>query len=81
MGTVDRRKFYDVMEQYRNNILRAKGLVKFDDKRVYLEAVNGILSSKAADFDLEGAAGTAMSFVLRGVTPGEFDRACMTFKR
>ena len=80
-GTVDRKEFYRVMEDHRNNILRAKGLVQFPDKTIYFESVNGILSSKPADFSLESAPETAMSFVLRGITPGAFDRICNGFKK
>jgi G3E family GTPase len=80
-GKIDRNEFYNVMEEYRTNILRAKGLVKFPDRTIYFESVNGILSSKPASFTLDAVPETAMSFVLRGISPGAFDRTCNAFKK
>ncbi len=44
---VDRKTFYEVLDSYRHNILRGKGIVDFGSDKKYVEVVNGTLFSKS----------------------------------
>ena len=70
---MNRVEFYDFLNEYRNRILRGKGIVDFGTDKKYVEIVNGTLSSRPADaIHLECEFRTAMSFVLHGISPEEF---------
>ncbi len=58
--------FYDLLNQYREGIVRAKGIVSLDNERKFIDIVNGDIQSKSADFlSLETGITTAISFILR----------------
>jgi G3E family GTPase len=42
----DKTRFYAALEKWRQNILRAKGVVDFGDGPTYVEVVNGVVSSR-----------------------------------
>jgi G3E family GTPase len=73
---VDRRRFYEALDRHRHNILRGKGIVDFGDAKMFVEVVNGMITSRPAG-DLRFAAGhaCAMDFVLRGTSPDELVEA------
>ncbi len=71
----ERKAFYDFLDAHRHNILRGKGIVDFGTDMKYVEVVNGTVFSKPATtarFTCEFQ--TAMSFVLKGIDPEEFQR-------
>ncbi len=73
-NAIDKIKFYTVLEEYRNIILRAKGVILFNDKQFFVEVVNGQVSSKPlseTNLKLENAK-TAISFILREINVCEF---------
>ena len=45
-GDIDKVKFYTLLEDFRNSLLRAKGVLAFDGRRIYVDVVNGVVSSK-----------------------------------
>ena len=64
---IDKIKLYTILEEYRNIILRAKGVIQFAEKRFFIEVVNGVVSSKPlseTNLKLKGYS-TAISFILR----------------
>jgi G3E family GTPase len=65
-NNLDRIVFYQLLDKYRNMILRGKGIIEFADGRFYVEVVNGVVSSKpAGNLTIPSGHRHAMSFVLR----------------
>lgn len=63
---IDRIAFYQLLDKYRNMILRGKGVVEFVDGRFYVEVVNGVVSSKpAGKLKVSFGHRHALSFVIR----------------
>jgi G3E family GTPase len=74
----NRVAFYDFLDKFRGRILRGKGIVHFESSTVFVEIVNGTVSSRPAGREAETLSGgfqVAMSFVLRGVSSIEFKNA------
>lgn len=75
-AAVNRVAFYDVLELYRHNILRGKGVVNFGGERLFVDVVNGVVSScPAGDLTIKAATATAMDFILHGIMPELFAAA------
>lgn len=45
-GVMNRRCFYDLLDAWGPCLLRAKGIVQFDDRQLFVEAVHGRVSSR-----------------------------------
>ncbi|MCF6177214.1 MAG: CobW family GTP-binding protein [Victivallaceae bacterium] len=75
---IDRLAFYQLLDRYRNLILRGKGIIEFPDGRFYVEVVNGVISSKAAGtLNIHSGHRNALSFVIRHTTlADEFQAKC-----
>ena len=70
---IDRRKFYEVLNNCRNQILRGKGIIDFGDERIFIEVVNGVISTRLAHgMKLDSEYPNAMSFVLRNLSDKDF---------
>jgi len=70
---IERKIFYEVLNRYRNNILRAKGIILFGAEKIFIEVVNGVISTKSADrIKVDNKNSSAMSFVLRNLSGEEF---------
>lgn len=68
-STIDRIKFYELLGQYRNDILRGKGIVDFGSDRIFVEIINGVVSSRPAHgINLDCKFKTAMSFIIRNIS-------------
>jgi G3E family GTPase len=72
-GELDKVEFYSLLEDFRNSLLRAKGVLSFLGKRLYIDVVNGIVSAKPVfsptkldDFEL------GVTFILREHAYKEF---------
>lgn len=77
----DKIAFYDVMDKFRNNILRGKGIVDFGDNRRFVEVVNGVIAARdAAGIEFACETRSGMSFVLRNITAEDFAAECESFK-
>ena len=48
-GIMDRKRFYDQLEAWRATILRAKGVVQFSDRQLFVEIAGNGISSRPAD--------------------------------
>jgi G3E family GTPase len=71
---VSKKEFYEFMEGFRNIILRGKGIVDFGEEKLFVEIINGVLTSRpSSGIDLGMESGTGMSFVLRNMTGMEFN--------
>ncbi len=81
-NAIDKIKFYAILDEYRNIILRAKGVALFDDKRFFVEVVNGQVSSKPlSETNLKlNNAQTAISFILRENTLCDFRKKMNNIK-
>jgi len=71
----NRTKFYAIIDKWRQNILRAKGVVDFGDGPTLVEVVNGVISSKPwRNGKLpEPNKIAAISFVLKNANPEKLD--------
>jgi G3E family GTPase len=73
-NSVDKKSFYEFMHNYRNSILRGKGLVNFGNDKLFVEIVNGNISSRPASaVKFNASTPVAMSLVLRNITGLEFN--------
>ena len=43
---ISKNEFYTLLEDFRNSLLRAKGVLEFDGKRVFIDVVNGTVYSR-----------------------------------
>lgn len=79
-AAIIKQKFYEVMDKYRNNILRGKGIVTFDTGELYVEVINGVVTSRpAAGITLNADTKTAMVFILRQCDETAFLDDCAAF--
>ncbi len=77
---ISKIEFYEFLNKFRNDILRAKGVVDFDGKLIFIEVVNGVVSSRLENLKLETAGyHTAISFVLLKSKSKEFYEAVAVF--
>lgn len=78
--SINKQLFYEVMDKYRNNILRGKGIVSFDAGEMYVEVINGVVTSKLpGDLKLPGNKKSNMVFILRDLDENIFLRDCNAF--
>lgn len=64
--SISRIDFYDILNRYRNGIIRAKGVITFDEDKKFIDIVNGDIKVKVANFAiLENRYKTEMTFILR----------------
>lgn len=69
----DRIKFYEVLGNCRHNILRGKGVIDFGGEKIFIEVVNGVISTKSAQgIKIDPEHASAMSFVLRNLKSEDF---------
>lgn len=80
--TLDKIEFYDFLDKYRNIILRGKGVVEFKSGKIYVEVVNGVVSTRSAEgIVIPQAKRGAMSFILRDdVESRRFVDECAKFE-
>jgi hypothetical protein len=43
---INKCDFYTLLEDFRNALLRAKGVLEFDGKRIFIDVVNGTVYSR-----------------------------------
>jgi G3E family GTPase len=69
---MNRLAFYDRLDAWRPNILRAKGVVNFPDRRLFVESDGTRISSKPVDFARAvGTTKTAFVVIARGLDEAE----------
>lgn len=74
-SATDRKKFYELLEKYRNDILRGKGIVDFGSGKIFVEIINGVVSSRPPDgINLDCKFKTAMSFIIRNISPEQLTK-------
>lgn len=75
---INREEFYTLLDTYRHIILRGKGVISFGPESMFVEVINGTVSSKPArgiKFDCNYK--SAMSFILRNIEKHrEFTEQC-----
>ncbi len=77
---ISKIEFYEFLNEFRNDILRAKGVVDFNGELFFVEVVNGVVSSRRENLKLETAGfRSAISFVLLKSKSNEFYEAVANF--
>jgi len=77
---ISKIKFYEFLNEFRNDILRAKGVVDFNGDLFFIEVVNGVVSSQRKNLKLETTGfRSAISFVLLKSKSDEFYKAVANF--
>jgi G3E family GTPase len=64
---INKNDFYTLLEDFRNSLLRAKGVLEFDGKRVFIDVVNGTVYSRpvmSSSLDLDKF-DLGVTFILR----------------
>ncbi len=79
---ISKREFYEFLDKFRNDILRAKGIIDFDGEQLFIEVVNGVVSStRREDLKLETGFLSAVSFVLLKSKAKEFYETVTLFTK
>jgi len=77
---ISKIEFYEFLNKFRNDILRAKGVVDFNGELLFVEVVNGVVSSRHKNLNLETEGfRSAISFVLLKSKSNEFYEAVAVF--
>jgi len=77
---ISKKEFYEFLNKFRNDILRAKGLIDFEGEQYFIEVVNGVVSStRRDDLKLETGFRTAISFVLFKSKSRDFNESVAVF--
>ena len=70
---LDRIKFYRILDEHRNDILRGKGLADFGNGKFFVEVINGVVSSRPGqNIIFNSGYKCLMSFVLRNIQGEKF---------